>query len=222
MGPARREEIARIADGGRAVFVDDMTLSLITEPSNGQPPLAALTRSATVVTIDSFSKTFLAGLRVGWLRAPAPLMEGLARLKVVSDLGSSHVSQILALRLFPFLEQISELRRRQLRERLDTLTDELSRHLPSWSWTRPAGGACLWVELPVGDAEAFAQVAFRSGVRVIPGVRMSPNDGLTRYLRISFVTEPSDLVEAVRRLKTAWSVFERSSDHQRAPVEVAV
>lgn len=222
MSLGRREEIARLADQASAVVVDDMTLGLLSDAATGQVPLAQLSRAATVVTIDSFSKTFLAGLRVGWLRAPASLMEGLARLKVVSDLGSSHVSQILALRLFPFIDDISQLRRRQLQERLRALTEALGQELPDWSWTMPRGGACLWVEMPVGDGEAFAQVAFRHGVRVLPGVRMSPSDGMTRYLRISFVSEPAELVEAVHRLKAAWSVFERSSASERAPIEVAV
>ena len=49
--------------------------------------------------MSSLSKLFWGGLRVGWIRGPEPLIARLARLKVVSDLSGSLLSQSVAVRV---------------------------------------------------------------------------------------------------------------------------
>jgi DNA-binding transcriptional MocR family regulator len=218
----RREEIASLAEDGRTVIVDDMALADLAFQDQPQTPLASFAKNGVIVTIGSLSKVFWSGLRVGWIRSPAALVERLARLKLVSDLGSSHLSQLVAARLLPSIDELAILRRQQLREHLDVLGELLRAEIPSWTWSRPAGGPSLWVRLPFGDAEAFSQVAYRHGVRILAGTRMSTSETLSSHIRISFIPEPGELAEAVSRLKRAWAAFETSADNERAPLEVTV
>lgn len=218
----RREEIANLAEGGRTVIVDDMALADLAFEGEPPSPLATFAKDGVIVTIGSLSKVFWSGLRVGWIRSPTALVDRLARLKLVSDLGSSHLSQLVAARLLPSIDELASLRRQQLREHLDVLDALLRAEIPSWTWSRPAGGPSLWVRLPFGDAEAFSQVAYRHGVRILAGTRMSTSETVSSHIRISFIPEPGELAEAVNRLKKAWFAFEASADDERAPLEVTV
>jgi DNA-binding transcriptional MocR family regulator len=74
---------------------------------------------------------------------------------------------------------------------------------PAWRWTRPAGGLSAWVELPEGNATAYAQVAQRHGVSVVPGPLLSPDESHQRHLRISFAPGLAAIAERVDRLAAA-------------------
>ncbi|WP_335936400.1 aminotransferase-like domain-containing protein [Streptomyces sp. PTD5-9] len=208
MSAERRAEVARLAERVGVTVVDDTTLAELVFEGRWHP----LPNAASGVVVGSLSKLFWPGLRIGWLRAPARLMTRLARLKAVADLGSSEAGQLLAVRLLPATEDMAAARRRQLTVRLDLLSTHLRSRLPSWSWTRPAGGPFLWARLPYGDGEAFAQLALRYGVRVLPGARASVGRGFADHLRISYVAGPEDLGAAVDRLAEAWAAFAPADD----------
>jgi DNA-binding transcriptional MocR family regulator len=93
----------------------------------------------------------------------------LGRLKVVSDLGTSLLSQGAAVELLADVERLRALRRRELAERLSIVSELLDVHLPSWQWGRPAGGLSVWVRLPEGSASDLAHAAAAYGVRSFTG-----------------------------------------------------
>ena len=109
-----------------------------------------------------------------------------------------------------------------MRERLDRLTKLLKEHLPSWKWKEPAGGLSLWVELPEGDANAFAQVALRHGVAVVPGTLASPTGGCADRLRLPFVLDAAPMREGVERLARAWAAYAGREAPGRRPAKVLV
>jgi hypothetical protein len=67
------------------------------------------------------------------------------------------------------------------------------------------------VRLPGGDASAFAQVAIRHGVSVIPGPLVSPNGAGGDRFRLPFVADPEVLETAVELLARAWRSFQLRS-----------
>lgn len=221
MGSARSREVAIALSEAEVPVVDDTTLADLVLDDRTPVPLAA-SNEGTIITVGSLSKVFWPGLRVGWIRAPAPLIGRLVRLKTVADLGSAYVSQLLATRVVPRIHEIRTVRREQLRLRLDVLADLLEERLPAWSFSRPRAGSFLWVRLPHGDADLFASIALRFGVRILPGTRMSPSDAFMDRLRISFISQPEELREAVGRLQQAWEAFASSAAAGRVPVEVIV
>lgn len=203
----RRRSVAQLAAARGVPVVDDMTMADLVHDGERRLPLEGA-EDATTIALGSFSKLFWSGLRVGWVRAPAALIGRLARLKLVADAGSSHVSQLIAARLVPFTDRARAHRARQLSERLRFASAVFAERLPDWTWRTPAGGSFLWVRLPRGSADAFASVALRYGVRVLPGDKMSPDGSYGDHLRISYVLDDDQLVAAADRLAAAWADFE--------------
>ncbi len=186
------------------------------------PPPVGGRGDGPAVTIGSLSKVLWGGLRLGWMRAPEDLVGRLVRVKVVHDLGSGVVGQLVASRLVPRLEELRAERQVQLVDALGSLTGLLERQLPTWRWTLPQGGPSLWVRLPWGDADTFAQVALRHGVEIVPGSAMTPDVGSSDHLRIPFVFERAQTEALVDRLASAWAAYAPSERSGREPVGVIV
>lgn len=221
---ASRREIVRLAEERGVPILEDHTLADLTlGDAAPPPPLAAYARSGAVLTVGSLSKLIWGGLRVGWVRAPEEIIARLARLKVMSDLGNSVVSQVVAARLLARVEEIKVSRRRLLEERLEIASRELARLLPDWRWRRPAGGLSLWVRIPRGSAAEFVEVALRHGVSLVAGSTCSPRAAYPDFLRIPFVQEPEVLRDGIRRLAGAWKTYAPAAARpERATLDVLV
>ena len=207
MPEAHRRAVARLAAETGTPVLEDLTLADVELDASPPPPIAAAAAGAPVLTIGSVSKLVWAGLRVGWVRTEAPVIARLARFKVLSDLGCSVPGQVLAARLLRRAAAIREARRQEARQRRDALEQALAAALPDWTWRRPAGGLCLWVRLPRGNAEELARHALRHGVAIVPGPTCSPRDAWEPYLRLPFVLELAEMREGVARLARAWAAY---------------
>src|SRR5450432_2663962 len=164
-----RREIARLSEQTGVAVIEDHTLSDLSLGPEAPLPIAAFAKAAPILTIGSFSKLFWVGLRIGWIRGPEPLIHRLARRKAMDDLGSSVLSQAVAVRLLESVDAVTALRRGQVEARFEAMSKALTRLLPDWKWRKPAGGLTLWVRIPRGNASELAQVAARHGVSVLPG-----------------------------------------------------
>jgi DNA-binding transcriptional MocR family regulator len=210
MPAAARKEIARFVSELGVPLIDDRTIADIVFEGTAPPPLAAYAPAAPILTIGSLSKVVCPALRIGWIRAPEPLIERLARLKTSMDLASPAVTQAIAVRLLASLDQVRELRRRQLQPRRDLAAAWLRRHLPEWKFRVPSGGLFFWARIPHGDSRELAQVALRHGVVILPGPAMSVNEEHADYLRLPFLTDPATLHTALGRLAAAWKEYSLS------------
>jgi DNA-binding transcriptional MocR family regulator len=218
---AARKEIARIASDTATPIIDDRTMADLVLEGSPPPPLAIHAPTAPILTVGSLSKLIGPSLRVGWLRAPEPLVQRVARVKTAMDLGSPLITQAVAARLLRAVDRARALRQRQLKPRRERLASLLKAHLPEWRWSRPAGGLFLWVRLPGGDAREFAQVALRHGVVIVPGPSMSADEQHARFIRLTFLWDPETLATGVERLAAAWRNY-CSVAARRSPRDPAV
>jgi DNA-binding transcriptional MocR family regulator len=202
-----RRELARLVQDAQLPLVEDESLVDIALTAPAPRSIAALAPKAPVISIGSLSKLCWGGLRIGWIRAPEPLLVRLAGLKVASDLGSAMLSQLVAVRLLERVDEVRRLRRAQLVRQRDALAAGLTERLPDWSWTLPGGGLSMWVRLPHGDASEFAQVALRHGVALLAGPAVCADGGHAAYLRLVYVHEPALIADAVERLARAWQAY---------------
>ncbi len=222
MPEACRRAVARLSRELQLPIVEDNTLADLSLGGRPPAPIAAFEPEAPVLTVGSMSKLFWGGLRIGWIRASEEILLRMTRLKIMADLGGSPIGQLVAVRLLAEAERVRASRRREMRERLDRLTKLLARHLPDWQWTPPAGGLSLWVKLPRGDADTFAQVALRHGVAVVPGTLASPDGEFGDRLRIPFVLEAAPMREGVERLARAWEAYAGGESKRRRAAGVLV
>ena len=200
---ASMRHLACRLDAARIPVIEDNTLADLVFRGTRPPVLVALCERGSVVSIETTSKVTWGGLRVGWLRAEAPLLERTVTERARTDFGTSVPSQLLALRLLEQYDDLVERRRETLRRAAMTFTSLLHEGLPSWHLERPAGGLSVWVDTGV-DSEQLAAYALRHGVTVAPGTTASVGASARTHLRLCFDRSVVELETGVERLQRAY------------------
>ena len=94
--PHRRERIAALAADHELTVIEDTVLDELCFDGDPGVPLWALLPER-VLAAGSLSKVAWGGLRVGWLRAPRPVILRLARIKGALNIGVGAFDQLAAL-----------------------------------------------------------------------------------------------------------------------------
>ena len=218
-----RERLVATAHGtGTDLVVDESWVDLQLEGDGMPPPVAVFDRHSRVVSIGGMSKAYWGGLRIGWVRASAPLVQRLAAIRVGVDMASPVLEQLVAVRLLQQAPKIVSDRRATLRRQRDALAAEVGRLLPEWSFVLPPGGATVWAELDGPISSALARAAEDVGVRLAPGPRFGLDGTLERFIRLPFTLPPEDLIEAVRRIASVRHDLDRAAGPSwRTPAVIA-
>jgi 2-aminoadipate transaminase len=171
---SRRVEMLKLADAhGVPIFEDDCYADLIWDHKR-PPALHAMSKSANVIHIGSFSKSIAPALRVGYIVAPWGILSRM--LATQYDAGSGALEQmVLAEYCAPhFTEHVPALTR-GLRKKLDTLMESLNEQFGTAAeFEEPKGGIFLWVKLPDNvDTLKLYQPALKAGVAINPGPEWS-------------------------------------------------
>lgn len=171
-GKRRHALIAWAERTGALVIEDDYDA----EFRYDRHPVGALQGLAPehVVYIGSASKTVTPALRLGWLVAPASLIDDLEREKCFDDMGSTLLDQLAFARFVESGDFARHLRRVRpiYRARRDAMTAALGAHLPQARWQGEAAGLHLHVMLPANvDELEFAAAVYARGVVVEDGAR---------------------------------------------------
>ncbi|HEU5037400.1 MAG TPA: PLP-dependent aminotransferase family protein [Nocardioides sp.] len=204
MSDAQREEYAaHLRRSHTTAIVDEAHQALALDGQEMPRPFAAF--ASDTITIGSASKAFWGGLRLGWIRAPRPMMERLTQARVSLDLGAPVLEQLALVHLLRD-PAVLDANRTRLREQRDALVSAVATDLPEWTFRAPAGGLALWCRLPGQYGTAVAAEAEVRGAIVAPGPVFVAEGGLDTFLRIPYVRPPEDMREAVHRLAEAWAV----------------
>lgn len=202
--PHRRERIAALAADHELTVIEDTVLDELCFDDGSGVPLWALVPER-VLAAGSLSKVAWGGLRVGWLRAPRPVILRLARIKGALNIGVGAFDQLAALAILHDYPQLCRQRRAQASAHMHTLVNALRRELPEWNIPAPQGGWSLWLTPPAGSGAAFAQAALQHGVAITPGAANTPDGASPEYVRICYGPAPPLLEAAAQRLANAWS-----------------
>jgi len=190
----QRYDVLGIVDETNAeVWIDD-----------GTPALPMAAHSPECVTVGSASKTYWGGLRIGWVRAPMPLVHAVRHARLCLDLGASVLEQLTLIELMRSNGSLCEQSRSMLRESRDVLLG-LQTLLPDWQVVRPRGGLGLWWRLPAPRSSALISAAARRGVLLASGSSFSvEGQGLETYLRTPYALPADQLAPAVPLIADAW------------------
>lgn len=221
MDAATRAEVVDLARRTRTPLVVDETLAELTLEGSAPPPLATFAgETLPVITLGSASKTFWGGLRIGWLRAPRPLVRALAAARASLDLASPVFDQLVVTELLGGVEDVLASRRVELRAARDLLLDALAAALPHWRPNRPTGGLCLWVDLGAPVSSALVSAAARHDVALAAGPRFGLDGAFERFLRLPYTLPADRLGQAVERLAVAWAGLAAAAIGEAEPAQV--
>lgn len=161
------------------------------------------------VILGSLSKSFISGLRVGWIITSEERIASLSKIKKAMDLGCPPLMQGIAA---SFLEEEDGFRahRERIRslyeKRRDATLSALERHCAKQlSWTVPQGGFQLWASLPKGysSVSLFAK-AIDNGVAFLPGPLQDIHGDFQNSFRICFGSlGEEEITEGIKRLSRA-------------------
>ncbi|MFJ7912066.1 PLP-dependent aminotransferase family protein [Kitasatospora sp. NPDC096204] len=200
----RRLLLAAARAAGSIVLADETTAELGwgVPPSTPLPrPMAALDRSAQVVTVGSAGKLLWGGLRIGWVRAAPALVRRLATERVYSDVGTPVLDQLIAAELLgELLPDVREHQLTRLRATAQAFASALPERLPGWSFTMPPGGLSLWVSTDGLSGAALARAGERGGVRIASGNRFGVDGAFEHHIRLPVTVPAATVPGAVERL----------------------
>jgi DNA-binding transcriptional MocR family regulator len=202
----RRAEILDICARHGVLVVEDNPYGLLGFDGQTYPALRSMDAD-NVVYLGSFSKTFAAGLRVGWVLAPHAVREKLVLAAESATLCPPTLNQLIVSRYLTTHDWKGQIKSFQqtYRDRRDAMLSALDQYLPSGcTWTRPDGGFFVWLTVPEGvDTKAMLPRAVTARVAYVSGTGFYA-DGLgSRQLRLSFCyPTPERIREGVRRLAT--------------------
>ena len=201
----RRRKLAELAGRFDVPVIEDAPYAELCFEGEPMPPVGALGDACTVVYLGTASKILSPGIRLGWVVADSDLIRRYVLVKQGVDLHTSSLVQLLAARFMLEYDLEAHIARIRdvYRSRRDAMLVALEKHFPKdVSFTRPAGGLFLWVELPQGlDSRMLLDHALEERVAFVPGESFFPCGGHENTLRLNFSAMPEEsITEGIRRL----------------------
>lgn len=199
----RRADVLEICARYGVGVVEDNPYGLLGFTGRVYPALRSLDRD--VVYLGSFSKTFAAGLRVGWALAPPAVRDRLVLAAESATLCPPSFTQMLVSRYLAGHDWRSQIKTfsEAYRERRDAMLAALETYLPpGFTWNIPDGGFYVWLTVPEGvDTKAMLPRAVTARVAYASGTGFYADGFGSRQLRLSYCyPTPERITEGVRRL----------------------
>jgi kynurenine/2-aminoadipate aminotransferase len=172
-------------------------------------------KGGRVLRFDSFSKIFSAGMRIGYVTAPIPLLERINLHIQGTNLHNCGVSQAMVSQLLRAWDGWNGLDSHVKKvasfygRRRDWIVEAAEKYLrpiggaPLASWTVPTAGMFLWLQLHnVPDTKSLIEEkAAAANVLFVPGQAFDPLDRPSAYVRAAYSTASrDDMNVAMQRL----------------------
>jgi DNA-binding transcriptional MocR family regulator len=190
LSPGRRERLAGLArEMDFLILADEVYRFLGYEQEPPRPMGDFSAEVEQVISINSFSKIFAPGLRLGWIQAHPRVIKNLAGCGMLDSGGgfnpftSAVADQMI--RSGDLSANINEVKK-VYHQRLQVMDRALAQHLPQAVYLRPQGGYYFWVQLPGLDTGKLRKQVRKAGIDFRPGSLFSGRKGLKDYLRLSF------------------------------------
>jgi aspartate/methionine/tyrosine aminotransferase len=182
---AEMDAIVAAADRVGAWIIADEVYAGAERERNDQAP-SFQGRHENVIAVNGLSKAYgLPGLRLGWIVAPAPLIQDLWRRHEFTTISTTMLGNRLGeIALRPAVRsQLIQRTRRLIRDGFSTLEEMLAVHPGVFSVVPPMASALSFVryDLPIGSSDLVHRLRGEKSVFVIPGDCF----GVDHHLRIS-------------------------------------
>jgi kynurenine/2-aminoadipate aminotransferase len=172
-------------------------------------------KGGRVLRFDSFSKIFSAGMRIGFVTAPIPLLNRINLHIQGTNLHNCGISQAMVSQLLKSWDGWTGLDSHTKKvaafygRRRDWIVEAAEKYLsppgsePLASWTVPTAGMFLWLRLNnIDDTKSLIEEkAAAANVLFVPGQAFDPLDRASSYVRAAYSTaSKDDMNVAMKRL----------------------
>lgn len=194
----KRRELLALAQENSFTIVEDDCLGNLAFDGRPRQTLRGLDSGDTVLYLNSFSKSLVPGLRLGYLLVPGRMEKRLILAKFNADIASPALLQeMLALYLQRGL-YAAHLERlvAQYAPKRHCMAQAIrcSRHL-ALPYPEQAGGVFFWVQLPdTVDTVLLWKRLRLQGVKLMPGTVFSLTGSAQHFLRLSYVGCPLEQI----------------------------
>ena len=160
------------------------------------PTLKSMDTEGIVLYSSSFSKILSAGIRLGYLCGPEPVVQKMVVAKQSEDVHSNIFFQMLTYRYMTEKNLDAHIAgiRTLYRDKCALMLNTLDAHMPkSVTYSRPEGGLFIWMTLPDSiDMMTYVRETLKQGVAVVPGnTFLCDTEGSINAVRLNYST-PSD------------------------------
>jgi DNA-binding transcriptional MocR family regulator len=184
LGPAAAHRLLLLAERHGFLIAEDDAYADLAE--DGDLRLAALDGWRRVVYLSGFTKTVSAGLRVGYVAGAGPVVEALARAKLLTSIASSEFVERVVHRVL--LEGYDRFAA-GLRSRLAAAQEAWQADLEQAGWDLfpgPRRGMFVWASHPRWpDSAALARAAAAAGFWLAPGSAFDPDHARSPWVRFN-------------------------------------
>ena len=204
MSTVQRQQLADWAARNDALVIDDEIFRDLRMEGKHPPSLYSMLPPGRRILVSSISKSFMTGLRTGFLAADRAIVSELMLFKRYIDLGGPSLTQAIAAAfLKDGYDKHLEKMRSYYRSRRDAALAALSECMPKGvSWTHPQGGFQHWVTMPqqASSIQLFLQ-AIERGVAIVPGPAHDVDGGCVNSFRLGYGNaSPEEIRIGVGRL----------------------
>ena len=199
----RRDVLIVEDDPYGSLYFDDVATPAETRP------LRADDRRGRVLYLSTFSKTLAPGFRVGWMVAPAALIERFETAKQSTDLTSGILDQHVVYEAVRrgVVDRLAPELRARYRLKRDVMEQSIRGQMGSQlMWPVPKGGFFIWATLPAGVTDTqLLERALDHGVVFVIGSAFFVDGSGHETIRLSFsAPSPERIREGVTRLAGAF------------------
>ncbi|XP_014663109.1 PREDICTED: kynurenine/alpha-aminoadipate aminotransferase, mitochondrial-like [Priapulus caudatus] len=191
----RKQEIYQIASDYDLLIIEDDPYYFLQFAEKPSPSFLSMDVDGRVMRFDSFSKVLSAGLRVGFMTGPKPLMQRIEYHIQVSLLHTSALAQILILELLKdighagFMDHVTNVRNFYMSQK-EKMIAAATKHLKGLAeWNEPTGGMFVWINVPgVKDtSKMISERALKKEVLLAPGnAFLADSTRPSSYVRASY------------------------------------
>lgn len=196
----KRKKILELADKYDFLIYEDNPYGELRFEGEEIPTLKSMDKSGRVIYFGSFSKILAPGMRLGFVSAPAPLLERMIICKQTEDVHTNVLSQMIAYEFvtrYSIDDHIKKLRAaygrkcRLMMSAMDKYFPEEVKH------THPEGGLFLFCTLPDGfDSKELMKKALEKNVAFVPGTSCMIDDkAVYNTFRMNYSTASEEDIE---------------------------
>lgn len=198
---ARREALVALAQEYGTMILEDDAYGELRFEGQTLPSLYSLDDSDTVIRAGTFSKILGAGMRLGWLLSPKPILPSLQAFNFgggVAPFTSRVATYYMRDHMQEHVAKLIDVYRAKRDAMLQGLWEVLEG--TDIEINTPTGGFFIWIKLPEAtDTQKLSALARAAGVGYVSGNLFMPNGGAERHIRLAYSYESEENCHAGAR-----------------------